>query len=57
MANTPYQTTATVLRAGDFTALSITAGTTYSQADIVNIKTALTEIEALLKAAAVNAQS
>lgn len=50
MANTPYQTTNTLLRASDFTTVAITAGTVYAQADIVNIKTKLGEYDALLKA-------
>jgi hypothetical protein len=50
MANTPYNTQNTVLRAADLTAVSIAAGGTYAQADLVNIKAKLSEYDALLKA-------
>lgn len=55
MSATPYTTTNTLLRASDFTAVAITAGTVYAQADMTNVKTCLTEIQALLKAAGENA--
>jgi hypothetical protein len=55
MDATPYQTTNTLLRASDFTPVSITAGTVYAQADLQNIKIKLAEYDALLKAAGENA--
>lgn len=57
MSSTPYQTTKSILKATDFTPLSITAGTVYAQADIQSIKTALEEIEALLEASGENGQA
>ena len=55
MSATPYQTTNTLLKAQDITTIAITAGASYAQADIVNIKAVLTDIVALLKAAGENA--
>lgn len=50
MANTPYNTQDTLLRASDFTPIAITAGTVYAQADLTNIKAVLSEHDALLRA-------
>lgn len=50
MASTPYNTTDTIVKYSDLTAVSILAGSTYAEADLVNIKAKLTEYDALFAA-------